>query len=183
MPNLTTIRPADATETVEAWKLALEKSDGPTALVLTRQSLPVLDRKALAPSEGVRRGGYVLWESSSEPEAVLIATGSEVHIALEAGRMLKEKGISSRVVSLPSWEIFEAQSEYYRRTVIPPACKAKVSVEAASTLGWGRYVGDSGVSIGIDHFGASAPGKMLYEKFGITAQRVVAEAMRLLDAD
>jgi transketolase len=183
VPNLTTIRPADATETVEAWKLALEKSDGPTALVLTRQSLPVLDRKALAPSEGVRRGGYVLWESSSEPEAVLIATGSEVHIALEAGRMLKEKGISSRVVSLPSWEIFEAQSEDYRRTVIPPACKAKVSVEAASTLGWGRYVGDSGVSIGIDHFGASAPGKMLYEKFGITAQRVVAEAMRLLDAD
>jgi transketolase len=183
VPGLTTIRPADATETQEAWKLALEKSDGPTALILTRQALPVLDRKVLAPSEGVRRGGYVLWETSDNPEAILIATGSEVHIALEAARMLKEKGISSRVVSLPSWEIYEAQSEDYRRAVIPPGSKARVSIEAGSTLGWRRYVGDSGVSIGIDHFGASAPGKVLYEKFGITAQRVVTEAIRILDAD
>jgi transketolase len=150
---------------------------------LTRQALPVLDRKVLAPSEGVRRGGYVLWETSDNPEAILIATGSEVHIALEAARMLKEKGISSRVVSLPSWEIYEAQSEDYRRAVIPPGSKARVSIEAGSTLGWRRYVGDSGVSIGIDHFGASAPGKVLYEKFGITAQRVVTEAIRILDAD
>ena len=183
VPNLTTIRPADATETVEAWKLALEKSNGPTALVLTRQSLPVLDRNVLAASEGVRRGGYVLWESAKNPEAVIIATGSEVHIALEAGRMLKEKGISSRVVSLPSWEIFEAQDEDYRRAVIPPECKARVSIEAGSTLGWRRYVGESGATIGIDHFGASAPGKVLYEKFGLTAQALVSEAVRLLDAD
>ena len=183
VPNLTTIRPADATETVEAWKLALEKSSGPTAMVLTRQSLPVLDRNLLAASGGVRRGGYVLWESAKNPEAVIIATGSEVHIALEAGRMLKEKGISSRVVSLPSWEIFEVQDEGYRREVIPPECKAKISIEAGSTLGWRRYVGESGVTIGIDHFGASAPGKVLYEKFGLTAQAVVAAAVRLLDAD
>jgi len=113
VPNLTTIRPADATETVEAWKLALEKNNGPTALVLTRQSLPVLDRDILAASEGVRRGGYILWESAKKPEAIIIAAGSEVHIALEAGKMLKDKGISSRVVSLPSWEIFEAQDEEF----------------------------------------------------------------------
>ena len=183
VPNLTTIRPADATETVEAWKLALEKNNGPTALVLTRQSLPILDRSLLAASEGVRRGGYVLWESAKNPEAVIIATGSEVHIALEAGRMLKDKGISSKVVSLPSWEIFEAQDEEYRRTVISPGCKARVSIEAGSTLGWRRYVGESGVTIGIDHFGASAPGKVLYEKLGITAQAVVAAVVRLLDTE
>jgi transketolase len=143
----------------------------------------VLDRNVLATSEGVRRGGYVLWESAKKPEAVIIATGSEVHIALEAGRMLKEKGISSRVVSLPSWEIFEAQDADYRRAVIPPECRARVSIEAGSTLGWRRYVGESGVTMGIDHFGASAPGKVLYEKFGLTAQTLVSEAVRLLDAD
>ncbi len=182
VPNLTTIRPADATETVEAWKMALEKGNGPTALILTRQALPVIDRNEMSPSSGVRRGGYTLWQSAEKPEIILIGTGSEVHIALEAARMLKEKGITVRVVSLPSWELFEAQSEDYRRSVIPQEIKARVSVEAGSTLGWSRYVGDNGVAIGIDHFGASAPGKVLYEKFGITAQRVVAEAMWLLDA-
>jgi len=181
VPNLTVIRPADATETVEAWKLALEKGNGPTALILTRQALPVIDRNAMSPSSGVRKGGYTLWQSAEKPEIILIGTGSEVHIALEAARILKEKGIAARVVSLPSWEIFEAQSEEYRRSVIPPEIKARISVEAGSTLGWCRYIGDGGVAIGIDHFGASAPGKVLYDKFGITAQRVVAEAMRLLD--
>ncbi len=183
VPNLTTIRPADATETVEAWKLALEKNNGPTALVLTRQSLPILDRNLLAASEGVKRGGYILWESANNPEAVIIAAGSEVHIALEAGKMLKDKGISSRVVSLPSWEIFEAQDEEYRQAVISAGCRARVSIEAGSTIGWRRYVGESGVTIGIDHFGASAPGKVLYEKLGITAQAVVASVVRLLDAE
>jgi len=181
VPNLTTIRPADATETVEAWKLALEKGNGPTALIFTRQSLPVLDRTEMSPASGVRRGGYTLWQSFDNPEVIFIATGSEVHIALEAARMLKEKGIAARVVSLPSWEIFEAQSEEYRRSVIPPRVKARISIEAGSTLGWHRYIGDGGVAIGIDHFGASAPGKVLYEKFGITAQRALAEAMLLLD--
>jgi len=181
VPNLTTIRPADAMETAEAWKLALEKGNGPTALILTRQALPVIDRNEMSLSSGVRRGGYTLWQSAEEPEIILIGTGSEVHIALEAARILKEKGIAARVVSLPSWEIFEAQSEEYRRSVIPPEIKARISIEAGSTLGWCRYTGDGGVAIGIDHFGASAPGKVLYDKFGITAQRVVAEAMRLLD--
>ncbi|RJO62564.1 MAG: transketolase [Dehalococcoidia bacterium] len=182
VPNLTTIRPADAAETIEAWKLALEKKTGPTALIFTRQALPILDHKEMSSALGVRRGGYTLWQASNKPELILIGTGSEVHIALEAARMLKEKGISSRVVSLPSWEIFEAQSEEYRRSVIPPQVKARISIEAGTTIGWCRYTGDKGVAVGIDHYGASAPGKVLYEKFGITAQRVVAEAMRLLDA-
>ncbi len=183
VPNLTTIRPADAMETAEAWKLALEKGNGPTALILTRQALPVIDRNEMSPTSGVRRGGYTLWQSAEKAEIILIGTGSEVHIALEAARILKEKGIAARVVSLPSWEIFEAQGEEYRRSVIPPEIKARISIEAGSTLGWCRYIGDDGVAIGIDHFGASAPGKVVYEKFGITAQRVVAEAIRLLDAD
>ena len=182
VPGLTTIRPADATETVEAWRMALQKQNGPTALVLTRQGLPVFDRKDLAPAEGVQKGGYILWQASDKPEVILIGSGSEVHIALEAGRMLKEKGISARVVSLPSWDVFEAQSEDYRRSVLPAGIKARVSVEAGLTFGWCRYTGDSGVAVGIDHFGASAPGKTLYEKFGITAARVMAEAMRLVDA-
>ncbi len=182
VPNLTTLRPADATETAEAWKLALEKQKGPTALILTRQALPVLDRSKLFPAEGVRKGAYTLWQSSESPKLLLIATGSEVHIALEAARMLQEKGISARVVSMPSWELFEAQSQDYRLSVLPSAIKARISIEAGATTGWCRYTGDSGVNIGIDHFGASAPGKVLYEKFGITAARVVAEAMRLIDA-
>ena len=181
VPNLTTIRPADATETAEAWKLALEKSNGPTALVLTRQALPILDRHEMSPSCGVKKGGYILWQASGKPEVILIGTGSEVHIALEAARMLKEKGISARVVSLPSWDIFEAQSEEYRRSVIPPQIKARISIEAGVTIGWSRYTGDNGVAIGIDHFGASAPAKVLYEKFGITAQKTVSEALLLLN--
>jgi transketolase len=179
VPNLTTIRPADATETAEAWKLALEKTNGPTALILTRQSLPVLDRHALAPASGVKNGGYILWQCSTNQDVILIGTGSEVHIALEAGRMLKEKGISARVVSLPSWDIFDSQSEEYRHSVLPPEIKARVSIEAGSTFGWKRYVGETGTAIGIDHFGASAPGKVLYDKFNITARRMADEAMRL----
>jgi transketolase len=182
VPNLTTLRPADATETVEAWKLALEKSTGPTALIFTRQALPILDRSKLTPAAGVQKGAYSLWDAAASPEVILIGTGSEVHIALEASRLLQDKGISSRVVSMPSWDLFEAQSEEYRNSVIPNNVKARISIEAGSTLGWSRYTGDSGANIGIDHYGASAPGKIIYDKFGITAQNVVAEAMRLLDA-
>ena len=134
VPGLTTIRPADATETVEAWKLALEKRDGPTALIFTRQALPILDRNEMSSSSGVRRGGYMLWQSSDKPEVILVGTGSEVHIALEAARLLKEKGVASRVVSLPSWEIFEAQSQEYRRSVLPPAIKARISIGVASPM-------------------------------------------------
>jgi len=180
VPNLVCIRPSDATETAEAWRAALERSDGPTALVVTRQRLPVLDRGSLAAAEGLRRGGYVLWESRGSPQVLLIATGSEVHIALQAGALLGEKGVRARVVSLPSWELFEAQPAEYRHSVLPPEVTARVSLEAGVTLGWERYVGPAGVAIGVNRFGASAPGPVMYEQLGLTADRMAAEAMRLL---
>jgi len=179
VPNLVTIRPADATETVEAWKIALQRRHGPTALVLSRQNLPVLDRVNLAPAGGVQRGGYVLWDTAAAPEVIIMGTGSEVHIALEAGKLLQEKGIRTRIVSLPSWELFDTQPENYREMVLPGNIKARISIEAGSPLGWERYVGDNGVIIGIPHFGASAPGKVIYEKLGLTAQHVADEAANL----
>ena len=179
VPNLVTIRPADATETVEAWRVALERHHGPTALVLSRQNLPILDRKTLAPASGVQRGGYTLWEATTSPDVILIGTGSEVHIALEAGKLLQDKGIAARVVSLPSWELFDAQPDEYRNAVLPPDIRARISIEAAVPLGWERYVGLDGVAIGLSRFGASAPGKVIYEKLGLTAQHVVEAAQNL----
>ena len=180
VPNLTVLRPADATETAEAWRAAMERTDGPTALVLSRQNLPVLDRSVLAPATGVQRGGYVLWESSDRPDVILLGTGSEVHIALEAAKTLAGQGVATRVVSLPSWELFDAQPTSYRERLLPPDVSARVSIEAATPMGWQRYVGLSGVAIGIAHFGASAPADVLYEKFGLTSQHVVEEAQRIL---
>jgi transketolase len=180
VPNLTVIRPADATETVEAWKIALENRLGPTALIFTRQKLPVIDRKELAPASGVKRGGYVLWQDLSKPQVILIGTGSEVHIALEASRILKQRGITASVVSMPSWDLFDAQSDAYRNSVLPPEIRARISIEAATTLGWKKYVGDIGASIGINRFGLSAPYKEIYEKFGLTAQKMAVEAEKLL---
>ena len=180
VPNLITLRPADATETVEAWKVAIEHRDGPTALVLSRQKLPVLDRRIMAPASGVRRGGYILWEAATPPDIILIGTGSEVHIALAAGKLLQEQGVAVRVVSLPSWELFEAQPIEYRHEVLPPSIRTRVSIEAASPLGWERYVGLDGIAIGLPRFGASAPGEVIYEKLGLTAQHVRDEARRLL---
>ncbi|HZA22831.1 MAG TPA: transketolase C-terminal domain-containing protein, partial [Dehalococcoidia bacterium] len=181
IPNLVVLRPADATETAEAWKIALQRRHGPTALALSRQNLPVLDRSVLAPAEGVQRGAYTLWEASSMPSVVLLATGSEVPIALEAGQQLQQKGIAARVVSMPSWELFDAQPQEYRDSVLPPRVKARVSIEAATPLGWERYVGTDGVAIGVPHFGASAPADVLYEKFSLTPKRVVEEATRLVE--
>jgi transketolase len=180
VPRLVTVRPADATETAEAWRIAMERADGPTVLVLSRQSLPVLDRAVLAPASGVRQGGYVLWEGGEPAEAILIGTGSEVHIALDAGRLLQARGINARVLSLPSWELFEAQPPEYRDSVLPPDITVRVSVEAASPLGWERYVGLQGKAIGIPRFGASAPGGVIYQKLGLTAEHVAEEAMLLL---
>ncbi len=180
VPNLVTIRPADATETVEAWKIAMERRHGPTALILSRQNLPILDRTNLAPAAGVRRGGYVLWEATATPDVILIGTGAEVHIVLEAGRRLQDEGIRARVVSLPSWEIFDAQPEEYRNSVLPLDIRRRISVEAASPAGWQRYVGLDGVSVGLRRFGASAPGEVLFEKLGFTPERVVNEALRLM---
>ena len=179
IPNVVVLRPADATETVEAWKVAMGRLDGPTVLVMGRQNLPVLDRETYPPAVGVQRGGYVLWESprnSGQPEAILIGTGSEVHIALDAAKILDEKGITARVVSLPSWKLFDAQPADYRNSVLPSNVRARVAIEAATTMGWERYVGIEGVTLGIPHFGASAPAGVLYEKFGLTAQRMADEA-------
>lgn len=179
MPNLTVIRPADAEETVIAWQAALERRDGPTALVLSRQALPVLDRSVLAPAAGLLKGGYVLADVAL-PELILIASGSEVHIALQAAETLAAEQIPTRVVSLPSWELFEQQDAAYKDNVLPPEVKARVAIEAGSTFGWERYVGDAGAIIGIDHFGASAPADVLYEKYGLTAEHLVTRARAVL---
>jgi transketolase len=181
IPNLTVIRPGDANETVEAWRVALENRSGPTALILTRQNLPVLDRQVFRPAAGLRRGGYLLWESTEgEPETIVIGTGSEVEIALDAGRRLAAEGIRVRAVSLPSWELFDREPQEYREKVLPPSVRARVAVEAGTRLGWEHYVGLEGEIVGIDHFGASAPYKVIYEKFGITADAVAAAVRRLL---
>jgi transketolase len=181
VPGLTVIRPADATESAEAWKAALLNNEGPTALVFTRQKLPVLDRTELAPAEGLLKGAYVLWETGAgEPEIIIIGTGSEVHIALEAGRTLAAEGLAARVVSMPSWELFDQQESDYRDSVLPPPVKARVAVEAGIKLGWEHYVGLDGTVVGMEHFGASAPGADLYEKFNITPAAVAERARALL---
>jgi len=184
MPGLTVIRPSDATEAVEAWRSALLNTYGPTALVFSRQDIPIIDRSRYAPADGLRRGGYTLWESSDgTPEVILIGTGSEVQVALEAGKILSETdGVTVRVVSLPSWELFDRQPETYREAVLPSAVKARVAVEAGIRLGWEHYVGLEGAVIGMDGFGASAPGPVLYEKFGITARHVAEAARKVLSA-
>jgi transketolase len=182
IPNLTILRPCDANETAEAWRFALQHKEGPVALALTRQGLPILDRKEYASAKDLHRGGYVLSEDGDkQPDILLVGSGSEVHVAIEAANKLREKGIAARVVSMPSWELFDKQPETYRDQVLPPEINTRVAVEAGATQGWHRYLGNKAAVIGIDHFGASAPYKILYEKFGITADRVVEKALRLLN--
>ncbi len=181
MPNMVVIRPADANETVEAWKAAIRNTHGPTALIFTRQGLPVLDRSAYPAAENLHRGAYVLWESAGgTPDVILIGTGSEVHIALEAGKKLASKDVKVRVVNMPSWELFDRQPAAYRESVLPAGVRTRVAVEAGIALGWERYVGLDGVVVGMTRFGASAPGPLLYEKFGITADNVADQAEALL---
>jgi transketolase len=180
IPGLLVVRPSDATETTEAWRVALEHRGGPVGIVLTRQKLPVLDRSRLAPASGLANGAYVLIENGASPQAIVIATGSEVSLALEAHEILARDGIACRVVSMPSWELFDAQPRAYRDAVLPPAVRARVSVEAASPFGWERYVGGDGVVIGVDRFGASAPGPVVMREYGFTAGHVVAAVKRLL---
>jgi len=181
VPNLTVIRPADASETAEAWRAALLNADGPTVLIFTRQKLPVLDRTELKSGEGLQRGGYVLWQSADgTPDVILIGTGSETHIALEAGKQLAAEGVSVRVVSMPSWELFDRQPADYRQSVLPSAVRARVAVEAGIKLGWEHYVGLEGIVVGMDGFGASAPAEVLYQEFGLTADNVAAQARQLL---
>jgi transketolase len=182
MPNMLVLRPADANETVEAWRIALRYTGGPVGLVLTRQKLPVLDRATLAPAAGTARGAYVLIDAEDgvQPELIFLATGSEVSLALAAHHQLSIEGVRSRVVSMPSWELFEAQPVEYRNAVLPPAARARVSVEAASPFGWERYVGLNGAIIGVDHFGASAPGPVVMARYGFTVKHVVATARAVL---
>jgi len=182
IPHLTVIRPADATETAVAWQVAIERRSGPTALLLTRQNIPVLDRSKLAPAEGLRRGAYILSEAQGgKPALILIATGSEVAIALEAQKALAAQGIAARVVSMPSWELFEEQTPQYRESVLPPAIKARLAIEAGVPLGWHKYVGDVGSVLAIENrFGASAPYKVLAKEYGFTAENVVQRALAVL---
>jgi transketolase len=182
MPNLTVIRPCDANETAEAWRAAISHRGGPVALALSRQNLPTLDRKSkYASAEGLHQGAYILSEAADhKPDLVLIASGSEVPIALEAAAKIQARGPAVQVVSMPSWELFEAQPAEYRRRVLPPEIKIKIAIEAGSALGWHRYVGDSGHIMALDRYGASAPSKILYEKFGLTADRIVEKALEIV---
>ena len=181
IPGLITLRPADAGETVEAWRVIMELHHQPACLILSRQALPTLDRSKYGPASGVAKGAYVLADAKGgKPEILLLATGSEVSLCIRAYEQLAEEGIGARVVSMPSWELFEQQSQEYRDSVIPPEVTARVSVEQASTLGWDRYVGLVGRTIGMKMFGASAPLKELQKKFGFTPETVVATAKELL---
>ncbi len=190
IPGLDVIRPADANEVAEAWRVALDRSHQPVALVLTRQSVPVLDRERYGSAAGLRRGGYVLADAGDstvtdgvgdgDPDVILIATGSEVALALAAHEELAAEGVRSRVVSLPCWELFDRQDEAYRDQVLPPAVSARVSVEEASTIGWDRYVGPAGAKVGMHTFGTSAPLKDVQTKFGFTPDRVAEAAKELL---
>jgi transketolase len=181
IPNMTVIRPADATETVEAWRAAIRHAGGPVALVLTRQKVSVVDRTQHAPATGLHRGGYVLADApAGPPQLILLATGSEVEIALGAHAQLVREGIASRVVSLPCLEYFAAQPAAYRDQVLPPTVTRRIAIEAAAPQSWWRWVGERGVIVGLDHFGASAPYQRIYKEFGLTVERVVAEAKALV---
>jgi transketolase len=183
IPGLTLIRPADASETAAAWKVALERQTGPTALALTRQSIPILAETSAKAMEGVSRGGYVVSDASSgDPEMILIATGSEVALAYRAHQTLTADGIPTRVVSMPSWELFDEQNPAYRDEVLPPSIRKRIAIEAGAPLGWERYVGDQGSILGIEGFGASAPQAQLAERYGFTVAEVVRRAHLLLES-
>jgi transketolase len=177
IPGLIVLRPADAAETAEAWRVVMKLHHQPAALILTRQAIPTIDRSKYAAASGVSRGAYVLADAADgKPDVLLLATGSEVVLCLEAYEKLRAEGIKARVVSMPSWELFDDQPQEYRDSVLPPAVRARVSVEQASTFGWSKYVGDAGRSIGMRSFGASAPLKQLLQKFGFTVGNVVEAA-------
>ncbi|MHC4185279.1 MAG: transketolase [Planctomycetota bacterium] len=179
MPNLIVIRPADANETAQAWKFALEYKDGPTALLLSRQGLPVLDQNEYASAENLSKGAYVLLDAD-RPDVLLLASGSEVSLALQAAEKLAAEGITAQVVSMPCWELFEKQSQEYKESVLPPTVKARVGIEAGVEQGWSKWVGDGGIFIGMSSFGASAPAKVCFEKFGITVDNILQAANKVL---
>ncbi|PYP30374.1 MAG: transketolase, partial [Gemmatimonadetes bacterium] len=183
IPNVTVIRPGDATEVVEAWRAALSHRDGPVALVLTRQKVAVIDRSKYAPASGVRQGGYVLADAQpGEPRVILIGTGSEMELVLGAYEKLAGEGVAVRAVSMPCMEFFARQPQAYRDEVLPPAVRARVAVEAAVPQPWYRWVGDRGVVLGLERFGASAPYQRIYQELGLTVDNVVRRAKELLSA-
>jgi transketolase len=181
IPGLVVIRPCDANETSVAWRVALEEIKGPTAIILSRQPLPILGREIYGGAEDLRRGGYVLCDSDArEPELILIATGSEVSLALSAREALMERDIATRVVSMPSWELFEEQPREYRDHVLPPGARKRLAIEAGSAMGWSRYTGDEGDVIGVEGFGASGPGSELLKKYGFTTENIVKMSLAMM---
>jgi transketolase len=182
IPRLTVLRPADATETAESWRTALTHSDGPVCLVLTRQKLGFIDRTKYASAAGVAKGGYVLADVKGDPQVVLMSSGSEVALVLSAAEKLAERGVEARVVSLPSHELFAQQPASYRESVLPPGVP-RVAIEAAHPMSWYRWVGDNGVVLGIDRFGASAPYEKIYEELGLTVDKLVDAAERLVGVE
>ncbi len=182
IPGLTVIRPADASETAEAWRQALESQDRPVALVLTRQKLPVLDRQQMPSAEALAKGAYILADTDGHPDIILIASGSEVHLTIAAAEVLGRKGIAARVVSMPSWELFEAAPAAYRDQVLPPDARVRLAVEAGVPMGWERYVLGSDRVVGVTTFGASAPGPVVQAQYGLTVANVVDRALALLES-
>jgi len=175
------VRPADANESVYAWKIALTRRDGPTALVMTRQKLPIFDRKKVAPAEEVLKGAYILSEAEGgKPDLILMATGSEVQLAVGAQPVLEKAGIKTRVVSMPCWELFEEQDQSYQDEVLPPDVKKRISIEAASPMGWYKWVGSEGDIIAVETYGASAPAEIIFEKYGFTVDNVVQHGLALM---
>jgi transketolase len=180
IPNLEIIRPADANETAAAWRCAIRNRDHATVILLTRQNVPVLDA-SIGILDGVDRGAYILMDApNGHPDVILIGTGSEVHIAVDAHKLLSQQGIAARVVSMPSWERFERQSEDYRNSVLPPQVTARIAIEAGVTLGWQLWVGEKGAIMGIDEFGSSAPYQEIYKHLKLTPDDVAATAKKLL---
>ena len=185
IPNLIVLRPADANETVESWRVSLNQDKTPTALILGRQKLPVFDQSKFGSArEGVPRGAYILSEAEGgAPELILMGTGSEVSLALQAQEVLQNEGVPTRVVSMPSWELFELQDKVYRQSVLPPAVRKRVSIEAGVTIGWHKYVTDEGAVIGLDRFGESGPGEAVMALFGFSVENVVAQARAVLQGE
>jgi transketolase len=179
IPGLTVVRPADSVETLEAWKLAVQPDTGPWALLLSRQKLPFLGTR----DADVSRGAYVVREAQDRIDLIFIATGSEVSLAIEAAELLGRQDVRARVVSMPSWELFDRQDDAYRERILPPDVHARISVEAAATMGWHRYVGERGMTFGIDHFGTSAPAAAIAADFGFTPQVLAATASALLASE
>ncbi|MGD9325608.1 MAG: transketolase [Desulfobacterales bacterium] len=182
IPGLIVVRPADATETAAAWRLAIRSTKAPVALILSRQNLPVLDRSLYPSATMLSKGAYILSESQETPDVILIGTGSEVSLCLEAQALLAKKNVAARVVSMPSWELFEKTAQRYKDSVLPPKVSARVAVEAGVGMGWERYVGSTGAIIGINRFGASAPGSLVIKKYGIKASAIVSKAIKLLNS-